>query len=274
MVALPSGPHEPTRRHDTSETSRVWRSLMLVDRWIVGLAGRLVVTGDLPDEVRGRPVLLTANHIGDFDALVLIAACRARGAAPRILATAGLFDAPVLGGVLRSAQHIRVERGGVTATAALEAVGAALAESSRPVLVYPEGRISLEPGLWPERGKSGAARMALAAEAVVVPVSQWGAHEVLHYGEPTVTGARDLLARFRSFCRGVRRRPALRVHFGQPVDLSDLSAERVGDAVRARDRIMRAITDGLVPLRADEPDRPRHHDPTRPVNDKRSPWRP
>ncbi len=36
---------------------------------------------------------------------------------------------------------------------------------------------------------------------------------------------------------------------------------------------MRAITAGLVPLRPDEPDVPRFHDPTRPT-DSRSPWRP
>lgn len=64
----------------------------------------------------------------------------------------------------------------------------------------------------------------------------------------------------------------MRVHFGAPVDLSDLAADRVGDAARARDRIMRAITEGLIPLRIDEPEAPLHHDPTRPVTDKPSPW--
>ena len=50
-------------------------------------------------------------------------------------------------------------------------------------------------------------------------------------------------------------------------------AERPGDAMRAHKRIMQAITDRLVPLRADEPDTPRFHDPTRPT-DTVSPWRP
>ena len=36
---------------------------------------------------------------------------------------------------------------------------------------------------------------------------------------------------------------------------------------------MQAITDGLIPLRAGELDRPRFHDPTRPT-DTVSPWKP
>jgi hypothetical protein len=34
---------------------------------------------------------------------------------------------------------------------------------------------------------------------------------------------------------------------------------------------MQAITDGLVPLRREEPDLPRFNDPTRPT-DTKSPW--
>ena len=40
---------------------------------------------------------------------------------------------------------------------------------------------------------------------------------------------------------------------------------RVGDANRARYRIAAALTRGLVPLRADEADRPCFVDPTRPT---------
>jgi 1-acyl-sn-glycerol-3-phosphate acyltransferase len=278
MVALPSTPHEPTRRTERDELFRhaplLWRVLMWLDRAVIALTGRLEVSGDVPDDVRGRPLLLAANHIGNLDALVLIAACRARRIAPRFLATGGLFDAPVLGSVLRTCGHVRADRGKSTAGEALGRVVGALEADPHPVLVYPEGRISLEPGLWPERGKTGVARMALAANAAVVPVSQWGAHEAMCYGMVRVESLRDLWTLFSSWLRAIRRRPTLKVHFGAPVDLSDLKADRVGDAARARDRIMRAITDGLVPLRADEPSTPRHHDPTRPISDKPSPWRP
>ena len=49
------------------------------------------------------------------------------------------------------------------------------------------------------------------------------------------------------------------------MDFSDLRPGRVGDANRARYRIAAAITRGLVPLRADEHDRPRFVDRARPT---------
>ena len=78
----------------------------------------------------------------------------------------------------------------------------------------------------------------------VIPVSQWGAHEVLQYGNDW--------GKLRTVVRAVLRRPALRVHIGPPVRLDDLQMGRVGDANRARYRIAAAITRGLVPLRAGE----------------------
>ncbi|MEB3366978.1 lysophospholipid acyltransferase family protein [Saccharopolyspora mangrovi] len=245
---------------------------MRVDRAVIALTGRLVITGDVPVELRGQPLLMAANHVGNLDPLVLIAACGERRIAPRFVATGGLFDAPVLGAVMRAGRHVRADRGKATAAEALDKVVAALKEDVNPVLVYPEGRITLEPNMWPERGKTGVARMALAAGTKVVPVSQWGAHEAMCYGMVRVESARDLWILLSSWLRAIARRPTMRVHFGAPVDLSDLSADRVGDAARARDRIMRAITDGLAPLRIDEPESPHHQDATRPVNDKPSPW--
>ncbi|MFR9730812.1 lysophospholipid acyltransferase family protein [Saccharopolyspora sp. MS10] len=247
---------------------------MRVNRALMLLTGRLEVTGDVPDHLRGRPLLLAANHIGNVDALVVMAACGRRRLALRFLATGGLFDAPVIGPVLRHCRHVRADRGRANAAEALDHVVRALEEDHRPVLVYPEGRLSLEPGLWPERGKTGVARMALTSRAPVVPVSQWGAHEAMCYGMLRVESARDVWVLLSSWLGAVRRRPVLRVHFGAPVELGDLSPDRPGDASRARDRIMRAIAEGLVPLRADELDVPHHHDPTRPVTDRRSPWRP
>lgn len=275
MVAVPAG-SEPTHRSDREglyrDAPRLWRTLMAVDRAVIALTGRLEVTGDLPE--LGRPMLMTANHIGNLDPLVFIAACQKRRVAPRFVATGGLFDTPVLGAAMRRSGHIRADRGKVNAAEAFEHVVASLTKDPRPVLLYPEGRLTLEPDMWPERGKTGAARMALASGATVVPISQWGAHEAMCYGMVRVEGLRDLWILFSSWLRAIRRRPVLRVHFGAPVDLSDLSVNQVGDAARARDRIMRAVTEGLATLRADELGAPRFQDPTRPATTKRSPYRP
>ena len=100
--------------------------------------------------------------------------------------------------------------------------------------------------------------MALAADVPVIPVSQWGAHEVLQY--------RNDRRKVWTLLTAVWRQPALQVHLGPPVFFEDLRPGRVGDAHRARIRIAAALTRGLAPLRAGEPtDRIAYADPTRPT---------
>lgn len=272
MVTPKSRTGGRTRRKPASRAPLFWRILLTLNRGFIGITGRLEVTGTVPGELRRGHALLVSNHIGLLDPFVLLAACHKLGIAPRFLMAGGLLDAPVIGPALRACGHIRVDRGKATVAEAFGRTVDAL-DDGGPIVVYPEGRISLDPGLWPERGKTGAARLALAGGVPVVPVSQWGAHEAAIWGTETVTGWRDFWIVAASWLRSVRTRPRLRVHFGDPVDLSDLTASTPGDAVRAHERIMRTITTGIVGLRAEEPDVPRFRDPTRPTT-TRSPWRP
>jgi len=253
-------------------TPALWRVLMAIDRAFVGLTGQLEVTGNIPAELRGRPLLLASNHIGNLDPFVLIAACRRIGVSPRFMLAGGLLDAPIMGPALKACGHLRVDRASVNVGDAFHRAIEALHAGGDPIAVYPEGKISLDPGLWPERGKTGAARLALGAQAPVIPISQWGAHEATYWGSPSVSGWADFQPYATSWFRSVRTRPKFKVHFGEPIDLSDLRDGRAGDARRAHERIMRGITTGLVPLRPDEPDLPRFHDPTRPTTGS-SPWR-
>ncbi len=235
-----------------------WRATQALARGVVALLARLRVTGDPPAD--GGPLILAANHISPFDPITLTAACRTRGLSPRFLATAGLFRVPLLGAAMRRWGHIPVHRGTVEVARALPAAAEALAAGS-VVLVYPEGRIGLDPGMWPEPGRTGVARLALATGVPVVPVAHWGSHELVPYAAP-----RGLL---RALPRTMVRRPVVRVHFGTPVDLGGLRGDVPGDARRATDRIVAAITAELARLRVDEPDLPRHVDPTRPVEGRR-----
>ncbi|MBO4210820.1 lysophospholipid acyltransferase family protein, partial [Micromonospora echinofusca] len=239
---------------------RLWRAAQLAARLVVAATARLHVTGDVPDTLRRGPLILAANHISPFDPIVLAAACHTRGVAPRIMATGGLFRAPLLGTAMRHCGHIRVDRGTAGVAQALTDAATAVTAGS-VVLVYPEGRIGLDPGMWPERGKTGTARLAFASGAPVVPVAQWGSHEVLPYSAPQGM----LPALLRAFVR----RPTVRVHFGPPVDVTGVQPAGAGAARRATDLIVDALTDTLVPLRPDEPDGPRHVDPSRPVDTTR-----
>jgi 1-acyl-sn-glycerol-3-phosphate acyltransferase len=172
------------------------------------------------------------------------------------MATGGIISSPVAGPLLERTGAIRVERGTELARHAVRITEVALVQGGH-VVAYPEGRVGLAADGWPERGRTGMARMALGLGVPVIPVSQWGAHEVLQYGNDW--------GKLRTVVRALVRRPALQVHVGPPVVLDDLQMGRVGDANRARYRIAAAITRGLVPLRAGEADRPHFVDPTRPT---------
>ncbi len=250
------------------------RLLIVIGRLVIAMTGRLEVSGTMPEALHGRPCLLAANHIGVFDAAVLLAACHRIGVAPRFVANGGLFDTPLIGGLFRRGGHLRVE----PLTAGCAVRGTALLpelNSARPVLIYPEGRISADPDLWPDRGQTGLARLALATELPVLPLSQWGAHEVIPAATPPVRSFSALIRLTRVWLGAIhlRHRLRFRVHIGPPVDLTGLYSGRPGDAMRAHARIMLAITAGLVPLRADQPGTPHYGDPTRPVG-RPSPWRP
>ena len=218
-----------------------WRFMLRHFSWLVNLFGRVEVTGCLPEELRRGPLLFAVNHIGDFDPFVVAVALHKLGVVPRIMATGGIISAPVAGPLLERTGAIRVERGTELARHAIRVTEVALAHGGH-VVAYPEGRVGLTPDGWPERGRTGMARLALGLGVPVIPVSQWGAHEVLQYGNDR--------GKLRTALRAVVRRPALKVHVGPPVRLDDLEMGRVGDANRARYRIAAALTRGLVPLRA------------------------
>jgi 1-acyl-sn-glycerol-3-phosphate acyltransferase len=158
---------------------------------------------------------------------------------------------------MRASGHIRVDRRTARVADALAVASAAIGQGS-VVLVYPEGRIGLDPHMWPERGKTGTARLALETGAVVVPVAHWGAHEVLPYSSPRGV--------FGGVARALWRRPVVRVHFGPPVDLSGLRLGTPGHAQRATDRIIDGIAEALATIRVDEPELPRFIDRSRPTD--------
>ena len=181
-------------------------------------------------------LIVVANHISNADPLALGQFLAYSGRWPRFLAKSSLFAVPVLGGLLRGAAQIPVERGGSRAVDALAAARTAL-EAGRAVVVYPEGTITFDPDLWPMRGRTGAARLALSTGCPVVPVGQWGAEEFLR-------GRRLGLPRFWA-------RPTLRMRVGPAVELDDLRGREVDAAVlrEATDRIMAALTALVEELR-------------------------
>ncbi|MBS2937382.1 1-acyl-sn-glycerol-3-phosphate acyltransferase [Nocardioides sp. J2M5] len=175
--------------------------------------------------------IVAINHISHVDPLLSAHFLYDHGRLPRYLAKSGLFSNKYLGGFLTSAGQIPVERLSRNAVGAYDAAVRAI-QRGECIVIYPEGTLTRDPDLWPMKGKTGAARIALATGCPVIPVGQWGAQEVL----PPYTKKPLLVPRKN-----------ITMKAGDPVDLSDLVAAPQGAATTAAatDRIMAAIT-GLV----------------------------
>ncbi|MGZ4633368.1 MAG: lysophospholipid acyltransferase family protein [Actinomycetes bacterium] len=183
-------------------------------------------------------VVLAANHVSHIDPLTFAHFVYAHGRLVRFLAKAAVFKVPGVGRIVRSAKQIPVYRLTSDANKAFSAAVKAV-QDGECVVVYPEGTITREPGLWPMTGKTGAARIALSADVDVVPVAQWGANLIL---EPY--GKRPHLF----------PRKTISVKAGDPVDLDDLRGKPLTPEVlhEATDRIMDAITVLLEDLRGEK----------------------
>jgi len=187
---------------------------------------------------RGGIVVVT-NHISHLDPLTLAHFLFDNSRLPRFLAKESVFRVPLLGHILDRCGQIRVYRETRDAGRSLQDAVAAV-EGGECVVVYPEGTITRDPDLWPMRGKTGAARMALATGCPVVPVAQWGIQEVLEpYGKRL----------------HVRPRRTVRVQAGPAVPLDDLREVPLTPAVvaTATERVMAAITTELQRLRGGTP---------------------
>ncbi|MDO4665804.1 MAG: lysophospholipid acyltransferase family protein [Actinomycetaceae bacterium] len=183
--------------------------------------------------------IAVANHVTTLDSLTFMHFLGEHGVPPRMMAKAELFDVPVLGWILRSCKQVPVFRGGRRAKDALAGAERAL-RGGECVGVFPEGTLTEDPHYWPMQGKTGVARLALRTHAPVVPVAQWGAHEVLAY-------------RDRHFHLWPRK--TIHVQAMPPVDLTDLyeRGEDDHDAVKeATGRIIAALTKGVATFRPGE----------------------
>jgi 1-acyl-sn-glycerol-3-phosphate acyltransferase len=117
--------------------------------------------------------VVAANHASALDGVILGAVIWwRRRRAPRFLIAAEFFRNPVFRVVLRALGQIPVHRGQGDAGAFERAV--ASASSGSVIGVFPEGRVNPEPEGPLQPARTGAARIALAARAPVVPIGIWG----------------------------------------------------------------------------------------------------
>jgi 1-acyl-sn-glycerol-3-phosphate acyltransferase len=183
-------------------------------------------------------VILTANHLSEFDPLVLAHYVYDAGRWPQFLAKSTLFKNKIFGGVLRSARQIPVYRGSADAVKSLEYAIAAV-QAGGSVVIYPEGTTPKDGDFWPQRGKTGVARLFLATGAPVVPIVTWGPERIF---DPRDGG--KLYYRPRS---------PVTVMAGPPLDLSKWADAQPTTATlyAITDEIMTKLRDMLAEIRGE-----------------------
>ncbi len=192
-------------------------------------------------EVSGREhipesggVLLIANHTSYADPPIVGAAC------PRpvnFMAKSELFRIPGLAAFISRTHAFPVKREAADQQALRHSLY--LLSAGEVLLVFPEGTRSPDGRLMPF--EAGAAFLALAGKAQVVPVGIDGADRLLPRGKPILLPAK------------------LRVRFGPPVDLSRFRAERRSrEVLEETCEVMIAALSAVLPEERRQP--PMHTD--------------
>ncbi len=186
----------------------------------------------------GDGIVVAVNHISYIDPIVIAHFLHDNGRPPRFMGKQSVFEVPVFGRMIRKAGQIPVARGLDPGTALAAAVAAV--NDGECLVMYPEGTITRDPGLWPMKGRTGALRVALETGAPLVPVAQWGAQR--------------LMAPYSKVLRALPPK-TMQVTAGPALEIDDLRGQPVTSAVleEGTERLMDAITALLAVLRNEEP---------------------
>jgi 1-acyl-sn-glycerol-3-phosphate acyltransferase len=216
----------------------------LVYRPVIGVAlalfktmrWQVVITGAEHIPLEG-PAVIATNHVGYLDFVFVGYAARERRRLVRFMAKQEVFKHRVAGPLMRGMKHIPADRFGQAGAAIDLSVEAA--NCGEIVGMFPEGTISRS--FVPAEGKTGAARIAIGANAPLIPGAVWGSQRILTKGRP------------KNFERGV----TITVDLGPPIDYSP--DEDPGDVT---ERLMKSITELVAVAERKYPQEPSGPDDT------------
>ena len=199
-------------------------------RDVLKAAGTPVLADGLERIPRGQPLMYASNHSSMFDIWTLLATLPG---SVRMVAKQELFKIPLLGGAMRAAGHIPIDRAArKKAFEAYDKAAKTIREGISSILVFPEGTRSRTGELLPF--KNAPFGLAIAAHVPVVPVYVHDTFAIMPKG--------------RFF---LRPRP-IRIEIGDPISTVDLTLERRQEL---RDRVRAAVVRLKARVDADASDR-------------------
>jgi len=185
-------------------------------RDVLKAAGTPVLADGLERIPRGQPLMYASNHSSMFDIWTLLATLPG---SVRMVAKQELFKIPLLGGAMRAAGHIPIDRAArKKAFEAYDKAAKTIREGISSILVFPEGTRSRTGELLPF--KNAPFGLAIAAQVPIVPVYVHHTFEILPKG-----------------AWRLRSRP-IRLLVGEPIPTAGLQP---GDRERLRDEVRAAM---------------------------------
>jgi 1-acyl-sn-glycerol-3-phosphate acyltransferase len=127
---------------------------------------------------KSGPAIGGGNHLSYLDPLTFTHFLYNNGRAPRYLGKESVFRVPVIGWVVKAAGQIPVSRESKDAIKGYEHAIAVL-KAGHLLGVYPEGTLTRDENLWPMKGKTGVARLALQTGVPVYACASWGPEKVI-----------------------------------------------------------------------------------------------
>jgi len=237
-VPQPTTPDKSARiRSEKSRPSFFWPlAALILPVMNLAVRFRIVDADKLP---RSGAFVLAPNHYTEIDPVVMGVVCWKLGRMPRFLAKASVFRIPVAGWILRKSGQIPVERGGSIRGSEPVKAAQRLVANGQMVVVYPEGSLTRDPGLWPMRGKTGAVRIALEHGIPIIPSAHWGAQQLLGRYSKKIS---------------LFPRKTVSIKIGDPVDLDRFRGRNLDSATlnEATAVVMDAITRLLEDLREEK----------------------
>ena len=165
----------------------VYTPVIAVARALFAAQGlKFTITGAEHFPRQGGAVLVM-NHVGYFDFAYAGLAAHPSGRLVRFMAKEQVFHHRVSGPLMRGMHHIPVDRG-AGASSFRAAVGAL--KAGEIVGVFPEATISRAFEL--KDFKSGAIRMAQAADVPLIPMAIWGSQRVWTKDHPKRLGRTNI----------------------------------------------------------------------------------
>jgi 1-acyl-sn-glycerol-3-phosphate acyltransferase len=165
----------------------VYTPVIAVARALFAAQGlKFTITGSEHFPRQGGAVLVM-NHVGYFDFAYAGLAAHPSGRLVRFMAKEQVFHHKVSGPLMRGMHHIPVDRG-AGASSFRAAVGAL--KAGEIVGVFPEATISRAFEL--KDFKSGAIRLAQAADVPLIPMAIWGSQRVWTKDHPKRLGRTNI----------------------------------------------------------------------------------